>query len=86
MINAWYSLVLVLLRAKQMLHSTFKFYLCSLVLECVSLFCDCVAYGDYMKTGVGLPLIRLVADMTRAASILTFMFLLILMGKGTQMT
>lgn len=78
--------VALLLRARQMFHQTYKLFLLSLVLEILSLFCDCVAYGEYARNGFGLPMMKLFGGMNRAGSKLVFLLLLILMGKGYTVT
>lgn len=69
-----------------MLHTTYKLFVASLLLETISLLSDCIAYGNYSRNGVGLPLVKLLGQMSRAASTLVFLLMLVLMAKGYTIT
>jgi len=45
------ALFSVVLRARQLFHTTYKMYIASLTLEVLHLFFMCIAYGKYAHDG-----------------------------------
>uniref|UniRef100_A0A0M3HMK4 GpcrRhopsn4 domain-containing protein n=1 Tax=Ascaris lumbricoides TaxID=6252 RepID=A0A0M3HMK4_ASCLU len=78
--------VACVLRSRHLFHQTFKLYLQSIICECFSLFLLCAAYGRYAQDGIGIPFVKLLGQIFRAASTISFLFLLLLLAKGYTIT
>ncbi|EFX77644.1 hypothetical protein DAPPUDRAFT_54015 [Daphnia pulex] len=69
------------LKARQLLHSTYKMFITSVLLQAVGLFLLTVAYGKYANDGVGS-----IGRMFEATSEIFYILMLILLGKGYTVT
>lgn len=69
-----------------MFHTTYKLYMVSLTFEVFHLFIMCIAYGKYANDGLENYGMRTFGRMFESASILVFLLMLILMGKGYTIT
>lgn len=76
----------VVLRSRQLLHTTYKMYVVSICLETVALLFAVIANGRYMQDGVGLSGSRLFSEVLDTVSTLVFQLLLILLAKGFTVT
>ncbi|XP_052285418.1 transmembrane protein 145-like isoform X1 [Dreissena polymorpha] len=78
----------VLLRNRQLWHTTYKMYMVSVKLWTFYLFLMCIAYGTYGNDGNGdkLQFIKSFARAFEAISIMVFLLMLILVGKGYTIT
>ncbi|KAI0227168.1 Transmembrane protein 145 [Lamellibrachia satsuma] len=76
----------VILRSRQLFHTTYKMYIVSLTLEVLHLFFMCIAYGKYANDGRNNYGMKTFARTLEAASTLTFLLMLILMAKGYTIT
>lgn len=78
--------VAVSLRNRQLFHTTYKMYMTSLVLEFFHLFIMCIAYGKYANDGLENYGLISFGRAFEAGSILVFLLMLILLGKGYTIT
>lgn len=78
----------VALTNRQLLHSTYKMYMISLVFEVLHLLFMCIGYGNYANNGLADVLygFKTFARILEAVSLLTFILMLILMAKGFTIT
>ncbi|XP_060081456.1 transmembrane protein 145-like [Ylistrum balloti] len=76
----------VMLRSRQLFHTTYKLYITSVVLWLVDLFFLSVANGKYSADGYENNDLELVGRVFGAVSDLVFLLMLILVGKGYTIT
>lgn len=81
-----YLFLLAILRQRQLFHTTYKMYITSLSLEVFHLFIMVIAYAQYGTNGKENYGLRTFGRIFETASILTFLLMLILMGKGYTIT
>ncbi|XP_077985454.1 transmembrane protein 145-like isoform X2 [Glandiceps talaboti] len=78
--------VAMMLKERQMLHTTYKMYMFSIVFYVLCLFFLCIYYGDYGHTGIGVTGLKTTGRVFQSISNLTFLLLLILLAKGFTVT
>ncbi|CAH1797966.1 unnamed protein product, partial [Owenia fusiformis] len=76
----------VILRGRQLFHTTYKMYMVSLATQCMHLLIMCIAYGKFANDGLDNYGIKVVARIFDSFSLLTFLLMLILLGKGYTIT
>ncbi|XP_075218044.1 transmembrane protein 145-like isoform X2 [Lycorma delicatula] len=74
------------LKARQLLHSTYKLFAASVILQECGIFNQCIAYTRYAEDGVGLPISRDIGRFFESASEVLFLLLLLLLAKGYTVT
>uniref|UniRef100_A0ABM0N1I0 Transmembrane protein 145-like n=1 Tax=Saccoglossus kowalevskii TaxID=10224 RepID=A0ABM0N1I0_SACKO len=74
------------LKSRQLLHTTYKMYMASVIFYVICLFFLCVYYGDYGHTGIGVPGLKITGRVFYSLSQLTFLLMLILLAKGYTVT
>ncbi|CAM9759608.1 unnamed protein product [Lampetra fluviatilis] len=75
-----------LLRKRQLFHSTYKLFMAAAGMQVMSLLLMCIYWGGYARTGSGNQPVRVLGKLLFSASFLTFLLLLILLGKGFTVT
>ncbi|XP_032820594.2 transmembrane protein 145 isoform X1 [Petromyzon marinus] len=75
-----------LLRKRQLFHSTYKLFMAAAGMQVLSLLLMCIYWGGYARTGSGNQPVRVLGKLLFSASFLTFLLLLILLGKGFTVT
>eukprot|EP00090_Calanus_glacialis_P004545 TRINITY_DN13400_c0_g1_i1.p1 TRINITY_DN13400_c0_g1~~TRINITY_DN13400_c0_g1_i1.p1 ORF type:complete len:549 (+),score=97.43 TRINITY_DN13400_c0_g1_i1:261-1907(+) len=76
----------VQLRSRQLLHTTFKLFWSSVLLQTFGVFLLSLSYLSYGMNGYGLPNGKLLGRILESASEITFLLLLILLAKGYTVT
>ncbi|GAB1603244.1 transmembrane protein 145-like [Argonauta hians] len=76
----------VILRNRQLYHSTYKMFMFSLLMYTLFLFFICIHYGKYAENGIEKRQYKTLAYTCQAVSMITFQLLLILLGKGFTIT
>ncbi|KAI8775177.1 transmembrane protein 145, partial [Biomphalaria glabrata] len=71
-----------ILQQKQLLHTTYKMYMVTLVIWTLNLLCLVIAWGSYGTTGWELKPLEVVGRILQACGHIIFMLMLILMAKG----
>ncbi|XP_071842865.1 transmembrane protein 145-like isoform X3 [Apostichopus japonicus] len=74
------------LRQKQLLHTTYKMFVATVILYFLSLCCFIIFYFNYARTGTEAPFWRTTARIFQATSDAVFLLMLILMAKGYTIT
>lgn len=74
------------LKSRQLLHSTYKLFAFSVILQEVGITLQCAAYVRYAYDGVGFPIIKTLGRMFESASEICFLLLLLLLAKGYTIT
>ncbi|XP_042636139.1 transmembrane protein 145, partial [Catharus ustulatus] len=74
------------LKARQLLHTTYKMFMASAGLEVLSLLLSCSYWAQYGRDGVGPGPIKVLGKLLFSISFLIFLLMLILLGKGLSVT
>ncbi|CAG0884590.1 unnamed protein product [Darwinula stevensoni] len=74
------------LKARQLLHVTYKLFVTSLILQCVGVLFLVLAYARYGVDGVGWPGIKLTGELLESCSEIIFVLMLLLVAKGYTIT
>ncbi|XP_073978128.1 transmembrane protein 145-like isoform X2 [Rhodnius prolixus] len=74
------------LKARQLLHSTYKLFAISVYLQEAGIFIQSLAYVRYAVDGVGIPRIRNLGRFCESASEVVYLVLLLLLAKGYTIT
>ncbi|XP_078062781.1 transmembrane protein 145, partial [Mustelus asterias] len=75
-----------LLKSRLLLHTTYKMFMASAGMEVLSLMFFCLYWGQYARNGVGNYGVEVLAKLLSSLSFLTFLLMLILLGKGFTVT
>ncbi|XP_037676571.1 transmembrane protein 145 isoform X1 [Choloepus didactylus] len=75
-----------LLKARQLLHTTYKMFMAAAGMEVLSLLFFCIYWGQYATDGVGNESLKILAKLFFSSSFLIFLLMLILLGKGFTVT
>ncbi|XP_014777444.1 transmembrane protein 145 [Octopus bimaculoides] len=76
----------IILRNRQLYHSTYKMFIFSIMMYIGFLFFICIHYGKYAETGIEKREYKILAYICQAVSVMTFQLMLILLGKGFTIT
>ncbi|KAF7490505.1 Transmembrane protein [Sarcoptes scabiei] len=74
------------LYTRHLFHKTYKFYMASLMTECIGLFFQSIYYGIYAQKGYANILYKLIGKAFESSSTLIFILLLLLISKGYTIT
>ncbi|XP_072122378.1 transmembrane protein 145 isoform X4 [Mobula birostris] len=75
-----------LLKARLLLHVTYKMFLVATGVEVLSLLFFCIYWGHYATDGVGNHSIKILAKLLNSVSFLVFLLLLMVLAKGFTVT
>ncbi|XP_036264042.1 transmembrane protein 145 isoform X2 [Pipistrellus kuhlii] len=75
-----------LLKARQLLHTTYKMFMAAAGVEVLSLLFFCIYWGQYATDGIGNESLKILAKLLFSSSFLIFLLMLILLGKGFTVT
>uniref|UniRef100_A0AC35FBQ3 GPR180/TMEM145 transmembrane domain-containing protein n=1 Tax=Panagrolaimus sp. PS1159 TaxID=55785 RepID=A0AC35FBQ3_9BILA len=75
-----------MLKSRNMLHTTYKIFLYSMAFEFAALSLWWLHYDRFADDGSGFPSLKMCALFFRQMATITFIFLLLLMGKGYTIT
>ncbi|XP_059824187.1 transmembrane protein 145 isoform X1 [Hypanus sabinus] len=75
-----------LLKARLLLHVTYKMFLVATGVEVLSLLFFCIYWGHYATNGVGNHSIKILAKLLNSVSFLVFLLLLMVLAKGFTIT
>ncbi|XP_686062.6 transmembrane protein 145 isoform X1 [Danio rerio] len=74
------------LKARQLLHTTYKMFMTAAGVEVLSLLFFCIYWGLYARDGVGNGSLKILGKLLFSVSFLIFLLMLILLGKGFTVT
>uniref|UniRef100_A0A0A9Y085 Uncharacterized protein n=1 Tax=Lygus hesperus TaxID=30085 RepID=A0A0A9Y085_LYGHE len=74
------------LKARQLLHATYKLFALSVYLQQIGIFLQIVAYIRYASDGVGILRLRNLGRFLESASEVVYLILLLLLAKGYTIT
>lgn len=74
------------LKSRHLLHSTYKLFLVSIVFQHLGVLMESLAYIKYAANGIGSPNAVVVGQFFCGVSEMSFVLLLVLMGKGYTIT
>ncbi|KAG8325686.1 hypothetical protein J6590_060724 [Homalodisca vitripennis] len=74
------------LKTRQLLHSTYKLFFCSVVLQEVGIFVQSIAYIQFAVSGLDSVTIRDIGRLCESASEIVFLLVLLLLAKGYTVT
>ncbi|XP_070551165.1 transmembrane protein 145-like [Ptychodera flava] len=83
LITAYFTKILA---DRNLLHSTYKLFIWSMLAEFSSLLLLTIALGKYGSTGVRMHGLEVLANLIGAAGILVFILMIVLLGKGFTVT
>ncbi|XP_070551306.1 transmembrane protein 145-like [Ptychodera flava] len=83
LITAYFTKILA---DRNLLHSTYKLFIWSMLAEFSSLLLLTIALGKYGSTGVRIHGLEVLANLIGAAGILVFILMIVLLGKGFTVT